>query len=333
MKSVPRFRFTLWAAATLLGFLAVAGDLRGLETSAGPADVRLLQAVHVSGPDIQLQDIADVFCPDPQLAQRLGRLTISKAPLPGQRRHLRKNYVALRLRQFGFDSDQVALTGAPATVVTARSMEVEAEEIRRIVSEFVHAANLWGSADVTITDIQLGSDRLFPPGRLTHRVVPSQGPKQSGILRLSILFEVDGWYRKSIPAVVRIDVLNDVVVARRPIGRYKPITEKDVTVQRLDLTNLPAHIFTDTGEVIGKRARRKIQAKSVLRHDMIETPPLVHRGSMVSIVAESGGLKVTTLGEVKSSGYLGQRVKVVNLDSKKTIFARVVDENTVQVEF
>ena len=54
---------------------------------------------------------------------------------------------------------------------------------------------------------------------------------------------------------------------------------------------------------------------------------------MVMIVAESGGLKVTALGEVKSSGYVGQRVKVVNLDSKKKIYARVVDENTVRVDF
>ena len=46
--------------------------------------------------------------------------------------------------------------------------------------------------------------------------------------------------------------------------------------------------------MIGKRAKRTIQANRVVRRDMIETPPLVQRGSMVLIVAESGGLKVTT---------------------------------------
>ena len=62
-------------------------------------------------------------------------------------------------------------------------------------------------------------------------------------------------------------------------------------------------------------------------------PPLVKRGDMVVIVAEAEGLKVTAIGEVKSAGRLGERVKVVNLDSDKRLSARVMDNKTVKVEF
>ena len=333
MEFQARFLRTLIAAACLCGFLFATVVVRSEATTVKPVELRLIESAQVDGPDIVVEDIADIICTDSHQAEKVGQLVVAKAPLPGQSRTLRSNFLALRLRQYNLDADRVKITGAQATKVTARSMEVAEGQVRRIVSEYVENADLWGSAETTITDVQIGPDRTFPPGRLNYRVVPSKGPKKSGLLRLSVLFEVDGWFRKSIPAVVRISVMRDVVVARRPIGRYKPITDKDVTLQRLDVTDLPAHIFTGIGEIIGKRAKRKIQANSVLRQDMIETPPLVHRGSMVLIVAESGGLKVTTLGEVKSSGYLGQRVKVMNLDSKKKIFARVVDENTVKVEF
>ena len=322
------------ALALLLLLHAGIGDaVEQHSSAAAPAQVRLYEAAQVSGPDIRLKQIAEIISSDGQQAEKIGRLVIAKSPLPGRSRNLRNQYVQLRLRQFGFDTRQVTLTGAPATKVTARSVEVSAEEVRGIAEDYVRKADLWAPASVTIADVQVGPDRLFPPGRLTYRVVSPQGMKKTGMMRLSVHFDVDGWYQKTVPVVVRIDVMAAVVVARRPIGRYRPITEKDLTLQRLDLTDLPAHIYTDINEVIGKRARRKILANTVVRHDMIETPPLVRRGSMVMIIAESGGLKITALGEVKTSGYRGQRVKVVNLDSRKNLYARVVDENTVKVEF
>jgi len=51
------------------------------------------------------------------------------------------------------------------------------------------------------------------------------------------------------------------------------------------------------------------------------------------VVAESEALKITTLGEVQESGHRGERVRVMNLDSKKSLYARVLDSNAVKVDF
>jgi flagella basal body P-ring formation protein FlgA len=101
----------------------------------------------------------------------------------------------------------------------------------------------------------------------------------------------------------------------------------------MDLSDLPASVITDPGEVLGKRTRRAIGAKVPLRADFIELPPLVKRGDLVTIIARSNGLKITTLGQVKKKGRLGDRIPVVNLDSKKILHARVIDSNTVKVDF
>jgi flagella basal body P-ring formation protein FlgA len=53
----------------------------------------------------------------------------------------------------------------------------------------------------------------------------------------------------------------------------------------------------------------------------------------VTIIARLEGLKITTLGEVKRKGRQGERIPVLNIDSRKVIFARVIDANTVAVEF
>ena len=104
-------------------------------------------------------------------------------------------------------------------------------------------------------------------------------------------------------------------------------------MKKMNAVHLPSNTVTDFKEVIGKRARRNIGSQTVIRTDLIEYPPLVRRGDMVMIVAETKGLKITAIGEVRNSGRRGEKVRVVNVDSHKSIFARVIDANTVKVEF
>ena len=91
--------------------------------------------------------------------------------------------------------------------------------------------------------------------------------------------------------------------------------------------------MTDLRALIGKRMKRKIGINEVVRSNWVEVPPLVKRGDIVAIIAESENLKITTLGKAREKGGKGDRIKVVNLDSDEDIFARVVDSKTVRVTF
>jgi flagella basal body P-ring formation protein FlgA len=174
---------------------------------------------------------------------------------------------------------------------------------------------------------------VLPKGRVTYKVVSPQNIDFFGLIPLSISFNVNGLFQKKVLATVDIEVLTEVVVTKRPIGRYKMITEDDICLQKRDMSNLSSNIITNSEDVLGKRAKRAINAKTVLRADLVEFPSLVRRGDIVSIIAESDSLRITALGEVKEKGRKGQRIRVVNLDSKKGIYARVLDSNTVVVDF
>ncbi|UCF95334.1 MAG: flagellar basal body P-ring formation protein FlgA, partial [Desulfobacterales bacterium] len=101
----------------------------------------------------------------------------------------------------------------------------------------------------------------------------------------------------------------------------------------MDLAQLPSDVITDLEAVIGKRTRRAVNPQTVLRSDLVELPPVVNRGDRVLIVAETEGLRITALGEVKHKGRPGERIQVVNLGSQKILHARVLDATTVEVEF
>lgn len=287
----------------------------------------------VQGPDIRLGEVAEIACAENKLQRRFEGLVIGKAPLPGRSRNITADYVRLRLRQLDIGVDRMVLGGAERIEVSLPGVAVSEEQIRRIVSGFVKTSGIWGDVEVTIEELHVGADRTLPRGRATYRVLPPRNMRSLATVPLSVVFDVDGRYQKTIRTTVRIAAMAPVAVAARPIGRLKPISTDDLKMEKMNLVELPVGVMTDADDIIGQRARRNIDAGEVLRPDLIEVPPLVKRGDMVAIVAESDGIKVTATGEVKSDGLRGERVKVVNLDSNKRLSARVVDKKTVMVDF
>ncbi|MEN8758258.1 MAG: flagellar basal body P-ring formation chaperone FlgA [Desulfobacterales bacterium] len=287
----------------------------------------------VRGPDIRLGEVAEIACAETELRRRLEGLVIGKAPLPGRSRNITADYVRLRLRQLDIGVDRMVLGGAERIEVSMPGVAVSEEQVRQIVTGFLKTSGIWGDAEVKVAELTISADRTLPKGRATYRVLPPRHMRSLGTVPLSVVFDVDGRFQKTIRATARVEALAPVVVAARPIGRLKPISTDDLKMEKMNLAELPTGVMTDADDIIGKRARRNIHAGDILRPDLIEMPPLVKRGDMVVIVAESEGIKVTATGEVKSDGLRGEQVKVVNLDSNKRFSARVVDKKTVMVDF
>ena len=85
--------------------------------------------------------------------------------------------------------------------------------------------------------------------------------------------------------------------------------------------------------MIGKKARTSLRANQPLRPDQVEKIPLVKSGQMITIIAESGVMRISVTGKARSSGAEGDIIKVQNLTSLKEIPASVVDASTVLVAF
>ena len=212
-------------------------------------------------------------------------------------------------------------------------VELDRIKIKNSVVEMIKNHDRWRKLTVNVKEIQIHSSLVLPKGKISHSVEFPKNRALSSPMPFAVNIKVNGRPYKTIRVWARLEILTDVVVTRRPVGRYRPITQSDVALKKMDAAQLSGNIISDLNQVLGKRAKRNIGINTVLRTDLIEFPPLVKRGDMVLIVARSRGLKVTTLGQVRSKGLRGEKVRVVNLDSKKSIFARVMDANTVMVEF
>jgi len=295
--------------------------------------IRILPKVQINEENILLGKIAEIEGHDPLLVQKLSSIVVARAPLPGNSRTLGKQTFQFRLKQNGIDLSQIVLHIPSEVVFTRNFIEVSREKIKMLVSDYIQKNILKDHSDGNIKEIQVADSLQLPNGRISFKVIPPRNRELLGQIPFSVHFDVNGKFYKRVWATATVEVLADVVVTKKPLGRHKPINEDDIELLKMDLAKLPTGVVTDPEAVLGKRTRRAIGAKTVLRADLVEFPPLVKRGDVVIIIAESEGLKITALGQVKKKGRLGESIPVINFDSKKILYARVLDSSTVKVEF
>lgn len=334
----PRFGYKNTATALLLAavYLSTAGIFgHNLEAAAEPSgalvDVRAQSSVDRDM--ILLGDVAVIEADDPLLAAHLKAVSIGRSPLPGSDRNLSAGDVLVRLKQAGIDTARVQLNVPETARVTRKSVTIEGDQIEKIVRGFVRQNLSDMRTQTTISGIRVPPKLVLPAGRVRYEVARGPGAGMIGTFPVGVTFRVNESYEKKVWATVTVDALVEAVVTVRALGRYQPITADDIAVRQIDMSDLPANVISDPDEIIGKRTRRAIHSNHVLSSDLVELPPLVKRGDLVTIVARFNGLKITTLGQVKKKGRQGERIPVVNMDSQKVIFARVLDANTVAVDF
>ena len=305
----------------------------GKNSASSLIHVKVFENIEIDDENIVLGKIAEIEGSDSVLIENLNQIIIANAPLPGKSRKLEGDLFKLRLKQNSVDLNRLDLRIPPKVIVTRRFVEVSREEIQTLVSKYILENMPAVNGDVRVKGVQVAESVQLPTGRVTYKVTPPRNLKMIGKIPISIHFDVNGNYQKRVWATATVEVLAEVVVTKRPLGRHKPLTKDDIELQRLDLSNVPANVITDPEAILGKRTRRAVGAKTILRSDLIEFPPIVKRGDLVMIIAESDGFKITALGQVKKRGRLGERIPVINFDSKKILYARVVDANTVKVDY
>jgi flagellar basal body P-ring formation protein FlgA len=292
--------------------------------------VRVYDRAEVAADQILLEAIARVDGADADRVRELKAVVIGRAPLPGKTRVVEQALILARLKQCGFDPAGLDLQ-VPAEVTVGRSSTtIGREQVEEILRAYIRQH---GGEGVRIKEIRVSDTLVLPQGPVTTRVLAPKSTELVGTVPLTVTFKVEGDAERRVSATVSLERLIKVVVARRPLGRLKPIDPEDVEVRAVDAAGLAFDCLTDLQTVIGKRTRRLVESGAVLRPDMVESPPLVKSGDRVRIVAETEGLRIAAFGQVKQHGAQGEMIPVVNLDSNKVVYARVLDAKTVKIEF
>lgn len=210
---------------------------------------------------------------------------------------------------------------------------LESKEMVRILENHLQKMIQNPNRKVAIREFRGYEQVIVPRGNFSSQVLVPEKAIQGGNIAGMMVFFTNGQEIRKIRFSACADIYADVIVAQHFLRKYHEIQAGDIQIANKNIAVLPQDVITEEKEVLGKRTTLSVNNQEVLRLSLLETPPLVNKGDRVVLLIENDEFKITALGEVRESGRKGDRIKLVNLSSKKEVYGRVLNANTVQVDF
>lgn len=210
---------------------------------------------------------------------------------------------------------------------------IRGADIADAVRAYVDKQTFWPEGAVrmefrgAIPDVNLGTEAV------TWQVQSRRNEDFIGNTAFSVSFYEDGVFLGKRIVRACLEILMDVVVSARSLDRNDVIDQGDIRVVERWFSRSPRNIISDPGEVVGKKLRRSVKPNTEITGNIVEDIPVVEKGKPVKIVVESGLLGMTTFGISEQDGMRGELIRVKNITSKKMIYARVMGNSLVKVEF
>lgn len=285
--------------------------------------VELKEKVCLSGEEIYLEDVANLS------DNLLNNVYLGKLPLPSKKRYFSQDYVKLKILQAKIKEEDFKITGAKEVEVTAAFQKLNIEEITKI-AKMLLLEKIDTPQRLKIEPLGTLKDIILPAGKVEYEigVVNSQNLRNQVYMPVDI--KINGIKYRTIKLGFKIHRFANVIVTTRSLPRYYVLTLPDVAIEEREVAYYLNPVPLE--EVIGKRLKTTVTEGKILTYDLIEIPPLIKRGDVVTIKKENEFLRLSVKGRAKEDGRLGDKIQVENTVSKKTITGIVEDDETVLVK-
>lgn len=210
---------------------------------------------------------------------------------------------------------------------------LKAADIEERALKFLEERVPWDSGTTEVTIDYDGKDIVLPVGKLEMNFSLPGRTIRIGRFPLQAKITVDRVFKKRLRLIAEISRSIPLVKTRRRINRGDILTEEDVMVEISKSNRNFRHAITRLEDVVGFEAIRNLGVGRVITVNSLRKPPLVEKGDRVTLVAEKGSIRITAPGMVREKGFKNSLIKVLNIQTKKMVFGKVVDSQTVKVNF
>lgn len=129
-----------------------------------------------------------------------------------------------------------------------------------------------------------------------------------------------------------VNVAAQYLVAAAPLAQGQVLTSQDVMFEKGDLTQLPAGIFTDISQALGRSVMISMNAGTVFRQEMLKIMPVIQQGQNVKLISVGKGFSVSAEGQALAKANEGQLVQV-KVASGQVISGIAKNGGQVEVNF
>jgi len=158
-------------------------------------------------------------------------------------------------------------------------------------------------------------------------------PKGShGMGKTTVGVKCTGKKTWSLYVPITISVYDKVVVASRQLQKGSILTASDLKLVKNNLADLSYGYYQALDRGVGMKLKRRISAGTVLTPSMLKKPRIISRGQKVTIMAQSGSMLVRMRGKALDHGAVGDRIKVLNIKSRKKLEGIITVTGEVKVD-
>lgn len=122
-------------------------------------------------------------------------------------------------------------------------------------------------------------------------------------------------------------VSGQTVIIVNPVRAHSVITAADIDIA----DGIVAGTASDISQVIGLEARINLYPGRPIPLSEIAPPAILERNQTVQMVYTIGLLTITTEGRALDRAGIGERVRVMNMDSRMTVTGVVMPDGSVEV--
>ncbi len=186
-----------------------------------------------------------------------------------------------------------------------------------------YVKNVYPWPEIMISDIVVKGD--MPD------IKPSKIMVQKGLPGKTVfLLEFDS--SETLSVIANVKAFDNVISVKRAFKKGYILQKEDLYTLLMDVQRIPAGSLKDIKSVVGKSLNRSVLANTPITAGMVIDSYTVKKGKKVLLLVEGENYRISTTGEIKESGSVGDYVKALNIASKKVISGLLIDENTLKVE-
>jgi flagella basal body P-ring formation protein FlgA len=211
--------------------------------------------------------------------------------------------------------------------------DIGEQEVKDAVKKHILDNSSWAKDRIRVEFLGPIPEVAIPSAGATIQVRGRNGEKYIGRTAFTVRFCKGDMFLREETIRVRVEVQMDVVVSTGSITRDAVIDQGDVTVTRKWMDTATTGVMTDLLEVLGRKATMRINPGTEITKHMLRSVPVVKKGEVVRIVLESGPMVISAVGLCQEDGGQGDLIRVQNTSSKKVVFARVMGQSLVKVDF
>ena len=326
-------RLTSLAAVLLLTVLGRA------QTDAGVIVTLRAPTSEFRGNRLLLGDVAkiDVFAGKGRsagLRARLARIELGRWGPDSSVLIVDHKLVRQGLIDAGVDAKALEIDGPDRIQAVQKRIRIDARRAERAIRR--HIEGVLGSRAKDAEVRFVGAFHPFdaPIGRFRFALDVEEDPRNramAGRLDLSLVVKADGVVQRRVvvPVIVRRSV--EVVRMARRVAKGRVLSPEDLELTTVVMDGNNRGLLHDIMEAVGRKTLRHLEKGMLLAERSIEGLPAIRKGDIVTARVRVGGLVAQAVCQASQDGALGQRIALINMGSKKTVYGIVVSPRIVEV--